>query len=45
MLSHFSVKVQCDAAVRKLCEYRDSCNDLLFSRKKLEVFIEMLYIN
>ena len=33
-------KVQCDAAViRELCESRDSCSDLLFSRKELEVFI------
>ena len=43
MLSHFNAKVQCDAAViRELCESRDSCSNLLFSRKKLEVFIEML---
>ena len=45
MLSHFNAKVQCDATViRKLCESRDSCSDLLFSRKELEVFIEMLCI-
>ena len=45
MLSHFNAKVQCDAAViRELCESRDSCGDLLFSRKELEVFIEMLCI-
>ena len=45
MLSHFNAKVQCDAVViRELCESRDSCCDLLFSRKELEVFIEMLYI-
>ena len=45
MLSHFNAKVQCDAAViRELCESRDSCSDLLFSRKELEVFIEMLCI-
>ena len=44
MLSHFNAKVQCDAAViRELCESRDSCSDLLFSRKELEVFIEMLH--
>ena len=40
MLSHFNTKVQCDAAViRELCELRDSCSDLLFSHKELEVFI------
>ena len=45
ILSHFNAKVQCDAAViRELCESRDSCSDLLFSRKELEVFIEMLCI-
>ena len=45
MLSHFKAKVQCDAAViRELCESQDSCSDLLFSRKELEVFIEMLCI-
>ena len=34
MLSHFNAKVQCDAAViRELCESRDSCSDLLFSRR------------
>ena len=45
MLSHFNAKVQCDAAViRELCESRDSCSDLLFSRKELKVFIEMLCI-
>ena len=45
MLSHFLAKVQCDAAViRELCESQDSCSDLLFSRKELEVFIEMLCI-
>ena len=45
MLSHFNAKVQCDAAViRELCESRDSCSDFLFSRKELEVFIEMLCI-
>ena len=45
MLSHYNAKVQCDAAViRELCESRDSCSDLLFSRKELEVFIEMLCI-
>ena len=43
MLSHFIAKVQCDAAViRDLCESRDSCSDLIFSRKELEVIIEML---
>ena len=45
MLLHFNAKVQCDAAViRELCESRDSCRDLLFSRKELELFIEMLCI-
>ena len=45
MLSHFNAKVQCDAAViRELRESRDSCSDLLFSRKELEIFIEMLCI-
>ena len=45
MLSHFNAKVQWDAVViRKLCDSRDSCSDLLFSRKDLEVFIEMLCI-
>ena len=45
MLSHFNANLQCDAAViRELCESRDSCSDLLFSLKELEVFIEMLYI-
>ena len=45
MLSHFNAKVQCDAAViRELCELQDSCSDLLFSSKELEVFIEMLCI-
>ena len=47
MLSHFNAKVQCDAAViRELCESRDSrtSSDLLFSRKELEVFFEMLCI-
>ena len=34
MLSHCNAKVQCDAAViRELCVSRDSCSDLLFSRK------------
>ena len=32
------------AVIRELCESRDSCSDLLFSRKELEVFIEMLCI-
>ena len=45
MLSHFNAKLQCDAAViRELCELRDLCSDLLFSRKELEVSIEMLCI-
>ena len=45
MLSHFSAKVQCNAAViKELCESPDSCSDLLFSCKELEVFIEMLCI-
>ena len=45
MLSHFNAKVQCDAAViRELCESRDSCSDLIFCRKELEIFIKMLCI-
>ena len=38
-------KVQCDAnVIRELCESRDSCSDLIFSRKELKVFNEMLCI-
>ena len=45
MLSHFNAQVQCDAAViRELCESRDSCSDLVFSRKEQKDFIEMLCI-
>ena len=40
--SRFNAKVQFDAAViRELCDSRDSCSDLIFIRKELEVFIEM----
>ena len=46
MLSNFNAKVPCDVTVdtRELCESRDSCSDLIFSRKELEVFIAMLCI-
>ena len=45
MVSHFNAKVQFDAAVIiELCDSRDSCSDLIFSRKELEVSIEVLCI-
>ena len=45
MLLHFNAKVQCDVAVIiELCESRDSCSELIFSRKELEVSIKMLCI-
>ena len=35
--------VQCDAvAIRELCESRDSCDDLMFDRSELHIFIETL---
>ena len=45
MLLHFNVEVQCDAIViGEPCELRDSGSDPIISRKKLNVFIEMLFI-
>ena len=37
------VDVQCDAvAIRELCESRDSCDDLMFDRSELHIFIVTL---
>ena len=35
--------MQCDAvAIRELCESRDTCDDLMFHRSELHIFIETL---
>ena len=35
--------LQCDAvAIRWLCESRDTCDDLMFHRSELHIFIETL---
>ena len=39
----YGVAFQCKSLVCT-CESRDSCSDLIFSRKELEVFIEWLCI-
>ena len=39
----FDEDVQCDAvAIRELFESRDSCDDLMFDRSELYIFIETL---
>ena len=43
ILSCFDEDAQCDAvAIRKLCESRDSCDDLMFDRSELHIFSETL---
>ena len=43
VLSRLDEDVRCDAiAIRELCESRDSCDDLMFDRGELHIFIETL---
>ena len=43
VLSRLDENVWCDAvAIRELCESRDSCDDLMFDRGELHIFIEAL---
>ena len=40
VLSRLDEDVQCDAiAIRELCESSDSCDDLMFDRSELHIFI------
>ena len=43
VLSRLDEDVQCDAAaIRELCESRDSCDNLMFDHSELHIFIETL---
>ena len=44
VLSCLDEDVQCDAAaIRELCESRDSCDDLILDRSELHIFIGIMY--
>ena len=43
VMSRLDDDVQCDAAaIRELCESRDSCDDLMFDRNELHIFLQIL---
>ena len=43
VLSRLDEDVQCDDfAIRELCDARDSCDNLMFDRSELHIFIETL---